>query len=80
MSRRGAANRMAESGPPVSAEGFAEVVRTRNRLSRLRPNDPAKQADRLNCACERPLAFSAAADAAAARAARRLSPQPPASP
>ncbi|MBD0272402.1 MAG: hypothetical protein ICV73_10785, partial [Acetobacteraceae bacterium] len=38
---------MAESGPPVSAEGFAEVVRTRNRLSRLRPNDPAKQADRL---------------------------------
>lgn len=80
MSRRDLADLMEKFGLLDSADAFAEVVKTRNRLSHMYPNDPARQATRLNQACKQSAVLLAAADAAQAWAARRLSPPPPASP
>ncbi|GAA0599426.1 hypothetical protein GCM10009416_41910 [Craurococcus roseus] len=80
MSRRDLADLMEKFGLLESADAFAEMVKTRNRLLHMYPNDPARQATRLNQACEQSAVLLAAADAAQAWAARRLSPPPPASP
>ena len=78
MSRRDLADLMEKYGLLASSDAFAGVVRTRNRLSHLYPSDPARQATRLNDAHTKSAVLLAAADAAKAWAARRLSP--PASP
>jgi hypothetical protein len=78
MSRRDLADLMEKFGLLASADAFTEVVRTRNRLSHMYPGDPSRQATRLNQARTQSVVLLAAADAAAAWAARRLSP--PASP
>lgn len=80
MSRRDLADLMEKLDLLPSADEFLDVVRTRNRLSRVYPPDPARQARRLNDACARSAPLLAAADAAEAWAVRRLSPPPPASP
>jgi hypothetical protein len=80
MSRRDLADLMEQLGLLASADDFAGVVRTRNRLSHLYPGDPARQANRLNDAYRKSAVLLAAAEAAVAWAARRLSPRPPASP
>lgn len=78
MSRRDLADLMEKLDLLPSADEFLDVVRTRNRLSHVYPPDPGRQARRLNDACARSAPLLAAADAAEAWAARRLSP--PASP
>jgi hypothetical protein len=79
MSRRDLVDLMERLGLVPSADDFVDVVRTRNRLAHTYPDDPARQAARLNEACDRSATLLAAADAASAWAAtRRLTP--PASP
>jgi hypothetical protein len=77
MSRRDLADLMEKLDLLASADDFAEVVRTRNRLSHLYPGDPARQATRLNQACKQSAVLLAAADAATAWAARRFGPAAP---
>ena len=74
MSRRDLADAMERLGFLPSADAFVEVIRTRNRLSHLYPDDPARQARRLNKAVDRSALLLAATDAAVDWAASRLTP------
>lgn len=79
MSRRDIAENMEKAGLLRSTQEFVDVVRIRNRLSHLYPDDPARQALRLNEAYGASAILLDCIERAAAWLARRR-PTPPASP
>lgn len=78
MSRRDIAEFMAKIGLLTSYEDFREVVRIRNRLSHVYPDDPARQARRIAECIEASALLLDCVARIEAWAARRL--RPPASP
>jgi hypothetical protein len=77
LSRRDAADYMEKLGVIADSDAFFDAMRVGNRLSRVYPDEPERQAGQLNAAWSAAEVVLAAAASAEAWAARRLSPRPP---